>query len=101
MTTILIDEEDPVFAGHYPGFPILPGVFVVEHVHATVRGALPGLRVVALERARFLRPVFPGDELTIETTLIDDGDDVRCTAVVSCALAKVAEIRLRYSAGAP
>jgi len=101
MTTVLIDGADPVFAGHYPGFPILPGVFVVEHVHSAVRDALPGLRVTALERAKFLRPVFPGDELTIETTLIDDADGVRCAAVVSCGADKVAEIRLRYSAGAP
>ena len=64
-TRIFVDPEDPVFAGHYPGFPILPGLFVVEHVHAAVRDRLPGKRVSAVQRAKFLRPVFPGDTLSI------------------------------------
>ncbi|WP_326829905.1 hypothetical protein OIE13_09870 [Streptosporangium sp. NBC_01810] len=34
---ITISPDEPVFAGHYPGFPIFPGMCVVEVVH---RGAL-------------------------------------------------------------
>jgi 3-hydroxyacyl-[acyl-carrier-protein] dehydratase len=97
--TVQVDPADPVFAGHYPGFPILPGLFVVEHVHAAVRSRLPGLRVTALQRAKFLKPVFPGDSLTIDTTVTEDGDGVRVAAVVSTASGPVAEIRLRYSGG--
>jgi 3-hydroxyacyl-[acyl-carrier-protein] dehydratase len=99
-TVVQVDPADPVFAGHYPGFPILPGLFVVEHVHAAVRAQVPGLRVTSLQRAKFLRPVFPGDSLTIDTSLTPDGDGVRVSAVVSSGAGPVAEIKLRYSGGA-
>ncbi|MFI9008447.1 hypothetical protein ACIGNX_14575 [Actinosynnema sp. NPDC053489] len=94
MTTVHVDPADPVFAGHYPGFPILPGLFVLDHV----RAALPGRRVVALDRAKFVRPVFPGDTLTVETTLTDQEDHVRCAATVSTGAGVVAEFRLRLVA---
>lgn len=93
--TVHIDPTDPVFAGHYPGFPILPGLFLVEYVHETVAG---GARAAALDTVRFLRPVFPGDELRIEATLTCCGDEQRCVATVSSRSGVVAEIRSRYPA---
>jgi 3-hydroxyacyl-[acyl-carrier-protein] dehydratase len=96
-TRVYVDPDDPVFAGHYPGFPILPGLFVVEHVHAAVRDRLPGKRVSAVQRAKFLRPVFPGDILSITAELVDDDHGVLVAAVVSTGDGPVAEIKLRYS----
>ncbi|MEV0677501.1 hypothetical protein AB0I60_13365 [Actinosynnema sp. NPDC050436] len=90
-----VDPADPVFAGHYPGFPILPGLFVVEHVRAALREHVPGMRVVALDRAKFLRPVFPGDDLAIEVVLTREEDRVRCAATASTAAGPVAEFKLR------
>jgi len=102
--TIHVDPADPVFTGHYPGFPVLPGLFIVEHVHQTV-AAVPGargLRAVELERAKFVRPVFPGDELHIEAVLSGSAPGstggLHCTATVSTNSGVVAEIRLRYAA---
>ncbi len=100
MTSVYVDPADPVFAGHYPGFPILPGLFVVEHVRAVLREQLPGLRVVAMDRAKFLHPVFPGDELAIETVLTHEEDQVRCAAKVSTAAGPVAEFKLRLGGAA-
>ncbi|GAB2963848.1 hypothetical protein [Saccharothrix stipae] len=91
MSAVYVDPADPVFAGHYPGFPIMPGLFVLDHV----RAALPGHRVVALDRAKFLRPVFPGDTLTVETVLTTEEDQVRCAATVSTGAGPVAEFKLR------
>jgi 3-hydroxyacyl-[acyl-carrier-protein] dehydratase len=91
--TVHIDPTDPVFAGHYPGFPILPGLFLVEYVHETVAG---GMRAVALDSVRFVRPVFPGDELRIEATLTDRGEQLCCAATISSRSGVVAEVRLRY-----
>ncbi|MEU4442285.1 hypothetical protein AB0K14_05610 [Actinosynnema sp. NPDC050801] len=91
MSTVYVDPADPVFAGHYPGFPIMPGLFVLDHV----RAALPGHRVAALDRAKFLRPVFPGDTLTVETVLTAEEDQVRCAATVSTGAGPVAEFKLR------
>ncbi|MEU4742911.1 hypothetical protein AB0G02_20935 [Actinosynnema sp. NPDC023658] len=94
MTTVFVDPADPVFAGHYPGFPIMPGLFVLDHV----RAALTGYRVTALDRARFLRPVFPGDTLTVDAVLTAEEDHVLCTAKVSTGAGPVAEFKLRLVA---
>ena len=94
MSTVRVDPADPVFAGHYPGFPIMPGLFVLDHV----RAALPGHRVIALDRVKFVRPVFPGDTLTVETDLTAEEDHVRCAAKVSSGAGTVAEFKLRLEA---
>jgi 3-hydroxyacyl-[acyl-carrier-protein] dehydratase len=100
--TVPVDASDPVFAGHYPGFPILPGLYLVEYVHDAVCAAraTPTPRPVALERIRFLNPVYPGDVVLIEADLDDLGDGMRCAATVSVGSTQVAELRLRYPGGA-
>jgi 3-hydroxyacyl-[acyl-carrier-protein] dehydratase len=96
-----IDPADPVFAGHYRGFPLLPGLFLVEYVNAAVRAATAaaGIRLVAVERAKFHRPVLPGDELAIEGALAADDGGLRCVATVSTVAGPVADMRLRYRGG--
>jgi 3-hydroxyacyl-[acyl-carrier-protein] dehydratase len=52
--------------GHYPGFPILPGVLLIDCVRqaaGSARGA--ELRLCRVDRARFARPLLPGDELEL------------------------------------
>ncbi|ONH37564.1 MULTISPECIES: hypothetical protein [Protofrankia] len=95
-----IDPADPVFAGHYRGFALLPGLFLVEYVSAAVRAATAqaGIRPVAVERAKFHRPVFPGDELAIEASLAVDNGELRCVATVATAVGPVADVRLSYQA---
>lgn len=67
--------NEPYFVGHFPGQPIMPGVLIVEAM-AQAGGALLLTEVedrtdklmvfTGIERARFRRPVFPGDQLRIE-----------------------------------
>ncbi|HYL16278.1 MAG TPA: 3-hydroxyacyl-ACP dehydratase FabZ [Terriglobales bacterium] len=67
--------NEPFFAGHFPNMPIMPGVLIVEAI-AQAGGALLLTEVedrddklmvfTGIERARFRRPVFPGDQLRIE-----------------------------------
>ncbi|OLR91929.1 hotdog family protein [Actinokineospora bangkokensis] len=102
VVPLTADPADPVFTGHYPGFPILPGLFLVQHVHraATAHPAVAGLRLVELERVRFRRPVYPGD--TAEAALVFEaagGGDLVCTAEVAVRGQRVAGIRLRYGNG--
>jgi 3-hydroxyacyl-[acyl-carrier-protein] dehydratase len=98
--TVEIDRADPVFDGHYPGFPILPGLYLVEYVHATVVAARPtgSRRATAVDRVRFISPVYPGDTVTITATLSDSDGGLLCTATVSTETGPVADVRLRYAA---
>ena len=67
--------NEPFFQGHFPNLPIMPGVLIVEAI-AQAGGALLLTEVedrdqklmvfTGIERARFRRPVTPGDQLRIE-----------------------------------
>jgi 3-hydroxyacyl-[acyl-carrier-protein] dehydratase len=67
--------NEPFFQGHFPGLPIMPGVLIVEAI-AQAGGALLLTEIpdrehklmvfTGIERARFRRPVVPGDQLRIE-----------------------------------
>ncbi|MFC0432508.1 3-hydroxyacyl-ACP dehydratase FabZ family protein [Kutzneria buriramensis] len=94
---VSVRPDDPVFAGHYPGFPILPGLFLLEYVHTTTGiEALP----TAVDRVKFVRPVYPGDQVVLDIGFSRDGDEVRCDATASVDADVVAEFRLRYPEGA-
>jgi 3-hydroxyacyl-[acyl-carrier-protein] dehydratase len=61
-----VDRATAQLAGHYPGFPILPGVLLIDCVRQAAgfaRGA--ELRLCSIDRARFARPLLPGDELEL------------------------------------
>src|SRR5216683_3185708 len=70
--------NEPFFAGHFPNLPIMPGVLIVEAI-AQAGGALlltevedrPNKLIMftGIERAKFRRPVVPGDQLRIEVEL--------------------------------
>ncbi len=71
--------NEPHFQGHFPNYPIMPGVLMVEAI-AQTGGALllneipdrdQKLMVfTGIENARFRRPVVPGDQLRIEVTVL-------------------------------
>src|SRR3984893_15902047 len=70
--------NEPFFCGHFPGLPIMPGVLIVEAM-AQAGGALLLTEVedrtgklmifTGIDRARFRRPVGPGDQLRLEVEL--------------------------------
>ena len=77
VAVMLIDPEDAVFAGHFPGRPILPGVLMIEAVGqtaavmmaaATAQGTIGNALLAAVNRFKFFKPVIPGQEVRIETT---------------------------------
>jgi 3-hydroxyacyl-[acyl-carrier-protein] dehydratase len=71
--------NEPFFNGHFPGLPIMPGVLIVEAI-AQAGGALLLTEVedrtdkvmvfTGIERAKFRRPVSPGDQLRIEVEVM-------------------------------
>jgi len=100
--------NEPFFVGHFPNFPIMPGVLIIEAI-AQAGAALLLTEVpdrasklmvfTSIDNARFRRPVVPGDQLRIEVTVLNwrtsavkmrgiatvDGK-VACEATVMCAM---------------
>src|ERR1700686_1495368 len=70
-----VTVNEPFFAGHFPDFPVMPGVLILEAM-AQVAGVLvlnsiPDrhsklVLLASVEQAKFRRPVRPGDQLRIE-----------------------------------
>jgi 3-hydroxymyristoyl/3-hydroxydecanoyl-(acyl carrier protein) dehydratase len=59
--TLRVTESCPLFRGHFPGRPVLPGVGQIMLVVALCRAAGWGeLNVAGLERVKFIDPVGPG-----------------------------------------
>lgn len=103
-----VTANEPFFEGHFPGAPLMPGVLIVEAMAQA--GAVLLLTELedrdsklivftGIERARFRRPVVPGDQLRFEVEVLAwrhnagrmggqafvDGKLV-CEATVSCAV---------------
>jgi 3-hydroxyacyl-[acyl-carrier-protein] dehydratase len=74
-----VTMNEPFFQGHFPGYPIMPAVLVVEAMAQA--GALIMLAKIedrksklavftGIEKAKFRRPVTPGDQLRIEVDVL-------------------------------
>lgn len=65
--------NEPFFQGHFPGQPIMPGVLIIEAM-AQVGGVLAfctgvdakSVFFMSIEKAKFRKPVVPGDQLKME-----------------------------------
>lgn len=103
-----VSVNEPYFQGHFPGYPIMPGVLIVEAM-AQAGGALLLTEIpdradklmvfTGIERAKFRKPVTPGDQLRLEVHVLAwrtaavkmegrayVGDKLACEATVMCQL---------------
>ncbi len=74
-----VTANEEFFQGHFPGQPIMPGVLLLE-VMAQVGGVLarktaegkgrPTVFLTGIEKAKFRRPVVPGDQLRVEVEVV-------------------------------
>ncbi|MBB5803640.1 3-hydroxyacyl-[acyl-carrier-protein] dehydratase [Saccharothrix ecbatanensis] len=103
QAAVEVDITEPLFAGHYPDFPIFPGVCVVDSVHRSALATVPEpsgtVTLTSVESARFLGAVFPGDVLRMELTWQFDGQNWLCAGSASTDRGEAATVRLRYRVG--
>lgn len=101
VTQVEIRADEPVFAGHYPDFPIFPGVLLVECVLRSAELTAPPqvqpVQLIAIDSVRLLDVVLPGDVLTVELKWEHSGEVLSCAAKLSTARAKVATVRLKLA----
>ena len=104
-----VTVNEPFFQGHFPGRPIMPGVLILEAMaqasavlfYESLGESRPEGNIiylfVGIDKARFKRPVEPGDQLTITATIMRKmrniwkfdcvakvEDEVCCTCEVMC-----------------
>jgi 3-hydroxyacyl-[acyl-carrier-protein] dehydratase len=74
-----VTMNEPHFQGHFPDYPIMPGVLVVEAIAQAggvlILSEMPNPEEIlmvftGIEGAKFRRPVLPGDQLRIEVTVL-------------------------------
>jgi 3-hydroxyacyl-[acyl-carrier-protein] dehydratase len=81
VTSRLLKNEDPIFAGHFPGNPIYPGVYYIEGLAQSgailsfLTRAEKGMNedkigvLTSVDEARFRRPGIPGDRIRYEVSM--------------------------------
>ena len=82
-----VTMNEPFFAGHFPGHPVMPGVLILEALAQTA--ALMSLQTLpeeqragkviyfmAIDGARFRKPVVPGDRLELHCSMIKNKGSV-------------------------
>ena len=103
-----VTMNEPFFQGHFPGYPIMPGVLVIEAMAQAgaiiMMSEIPDLDkklavFTGIDKAKFRRSVTPGDQLRIEVTVLAMrsrlgrmeakafiGEKVACEAILTCQI---------------
>ena len=90
------------FAGHFPGYPILPAILqtlLAQQLAEQLAGR--PLEFQGLGKAKFSRQLRPGEEVCVKVVFSDRGEQVRCAAELACAGEPAAAFTLLLSEGAP
>jgi 3-hydroxyacyl-[acyl-carrier-protein] dehydratase len=92
--------EDPVFAGHFPGRPLLPGVFQLEIVRLAAEWILnTPLSVQEIAKAKFQRPVLPGEILKLNLKLSETDKVISARGSFVCGGQPAGEAFLKLAVG--
>ena len=98
-----VSYNEPYFAGHFPGNPVMPGVLIIEALAQVGAVAILGLPenkgktayFAGIDKAKFKQKVVPGDVLILETKIIKTKGPIgigEATATVNGKVAAKAEL---------
>ena len=93
-----VSFNEPYFAGHFPGNPVMPGVLLIEAMAQTGAVAMLGLPAwkgktayfAGIDKARFTRKVVPGDVVLFEVTIIKQKGPIGVAEAVATVDGEVA-----------
>ena len=81
----IFDREDPMFAGHFPGDPLVPGVILTEALAQTAgiaaapenaKDTKPRFLLSAIRAMKFFQAVRPGERIVLRATKLAQVDDL-------------------------
>ena len=98
-----VSYNEPYFAGHFPGNPVMPGVLIIEALAQVGAVAILGLPenkgktayFAGIDKAKFKQKVVPGDVLLLETKIIKSKGPIgigEATATVNGKVVAKAEL---------
>jgi len=105
-----VSMNEPFFQGHFPGMPVMPGVLIVEAM-AQAGGVLftsgapeaqhgAIMYFMGIDKAKFRKPVVPGDQLIFEVTVLRKrAKTLKLAATATVDGAVVAEAELMATIG--
>ncbi len=84
-------DTHPVYEGHFPGMPVLPGVCTLQIIKGCLEGSLERkIRIGTIKECKFLAPILPeyGKELIIEAELNADR--------LTCKVSEAGKLMLKF-----
>ena len=91
----------PVFAGHFPGAPLVPGIFLIENMRLTVERVL-GVELLldVIVDARFTAPIGPEGRVAFDASITEEDGGWSVRAHCEHMETSAAKLRLCFRAGA-
>jgi 3-hydroxyacyl-[acyl-carrier-protein] dehydratase len=76
----IVPKQSTIFEGHFPGYPLMPGVLQIECMAQTCGWLVTAVNrftampfLIGVREAKFRSPVLPGDELEVEGKIVHEG----------------------------
>ena len=100
----VVPEQSPIFEGHFPGYPLLPGVLAIETMAQTAGWLVLAVHrfarmpfLMQVKEAKMRTFILPGQRLTAEAALLHDGSGYAVAkASISVEGKKVADAEIRF-----